>query len=74
MKYAKVAVELTNFSFDKEFDYIIPPELEASVKKGCRVTVPFGQSNKKRIGFVFNCIAKMKPIHFNFIFKNYSYV
>ncbi len=54
MKYAKVAVELTNFSFDKEFDYIIPPELEASVKKGCRVTVPFGQSNKKRIGFVFD--------------------
>ncbi len=54
MKYAKVAVESTNFSFDKEFDYIIPPELESSVKKGCRVTVPFGQSNKKRIGFVFD--------------------
>lgn len=54
MKYAKVAVESTNFSFDKEFDYIIPPDLEASVKKGCRVTVPFGQGNKKRIGFVFD--------------------
>ena len=30
MKYAKVAVESTTFSFDKEFDYIIPPELEKS--------------------------------------------
>ena len=54
MKYAKVAVESTNFSFDKEFEYIIPPELEAYVRKGCRVTVPFGQGNKKRIGFVFD--------------------
>lgn len=54
MKYAKVAVESTNYSFDKEFDYVIPPELEASVQKGCRVTVPFGQGNKKRIGFVFD--------------------
>ena len=54
MKYAKVAVESTNFSFDKEFDYIIPPELESSVEKGCRVTVPFGNGNKKRIGFVFD--------------------
>lgn len=54
MKYAKVAVEATVFSFDKEFDYIIPPELEAQVVKGCRVTVPFGNGNKKRIGFVFD--------------------
>ncbi len=54
MKYAKVAVESTVLSFDKEFDYIIPPELETSVCKGCRVTVPFGNGNKKRIGFVFD--------------------
>lgn len=54
MKYAKVAVEATAFSFDKEFDYIIPPELESTVKKGCRVTVPFGIGNKKRIGFIFD--------------------
>ena len=53
MKYAKVAVEGTVFSFDKEFDYVIPPELESKVHKGCRVTVPFGKGNKKRIGFVF---------------------
>ncbi len=54
MKYAKVAVGATVFSFDKEFDYIIPSELEDKVKKGCRVTVPFGNASKKRIGFVFD--------------------
>ncbi len=54
MKYAKVAVESADFTFDKEFDYIIPPELESSVLKGCRVTVPFGKGNRKRLGIVFD--------------------
>lgn len=53
MKYAKVAVESAVFTFDKAFDYIIPPELEKSAQKGCRVTVPFGNANKKRLGIIF---------------------
>lgn len=54
MKYAKVAVESAVFTFDKAFDYAIPEQLEESVKKGVRVTVPFGNGNKKRLGFVFD--------------------
>ncbi len=54
MKYAKIAVEAAVYSFDKEFDYIIPPELEVSAQKGCRVTVPFGARNKKTIGLIFD--------------------
>lgn len=54
MKYAKVAVESATFTFDKAFDYIIPAELEAFAKKGCRVTVPFGNGNKKRLGIIFD--------------------
>lgn len=54
MKYARVAVEAAVFTFDKEFDYIIPPELESAAKKGCRVTVPFGNGNKKRLGIIFD--------------------
>lgn len=54
MKYAKVAVESAVFTFDKEFDYIIPPELEESARKGCRVTVPFGNGNKKCVGIIFD--------------------
>ncbi len=53
MKYAKVAVESAVFTFDKAFDYIIPPELEKAAQKGCRVTVPFGNANKKRLGIIF---------------------
>ncbi|MBP3696599.1 MAG: primosomal protein N' [Clostridia bacterium] len=53
MKYAKVAVESAVFTFDKAFDYAIPAELEPLVQKGSRVTVPFGNGNKKRIGVVF---------------------
>lgn len=54
MKYAKVAVEDAVFTFDKEFDYIIPQELEKSAECGCRVTVPFGKGNRKRIGIIFD--------------------
>lgn len=54
MKYAKVAVESATFTFDKAFDYAIPSELETAAKKGCRVTVPFGNGNKKRIGIIFD--------------------
>lgn len=54
MKYARVAVDAAIFTFDKEFDYIIPPELETAAQKGCRVTVPFGNGNKKRLGIIFD--------------------
>lgn len=54
MRYAKVAVDSAVFTFDKEFDYAIPEALEGSVKKGCRVTVPFGVKNKKQLGIVFD--------------------
>lgn len=58
MKYAKVAVEAATFTFDKEFDYIIPEELETVALKGCRVTVPFGMGNKKRLGIIFDVTDK----------------
>lgn len=54
MKYAKVAVEAATFTFDKEFDYIIPESLEEVAQKGCRVTVPFGIKNKKCLGVIFD--------------------
>lgn len=54
MKYAKVAVENANYTFDKDFDYIIPDYLEDSAQIGCRVTVPFGIRNKKCLGIIFD--------------------
>ncbi|MCQ2476244.1 MAG: primosomal protein N' [Clostridia bacterium] len=62
MKYAKVAVEAANYSFDMEFTYSIPRELEATAQPGCRVTVPFGNGNRKSLGIIFEltdeCEAK----------------
>lgn len=58
MKIAKVAVEAAVYTFDKEFDYLIPESLEKEAKIGCRVTVPFGNGNKKCIGFIFATAEK----------------
>lgn len=53
MLYAKVAVEAANYAFDKKFDYIVPSELENAAQIGCRVTVPFGNGNRKCLGVIF---------------------
>ena len=39
---ARVSLEL---ALRKEFDYLIPPELEGQVEVGSRVQVPFGKRN-----------------------------
>ena len=39
---AAVAVENTNLSFDKLYDYIVPEEMAEKIKTGCRVKVSFG--------------------------------
>ena len=52
-KLARVAVENTVYSFDREFSYLIPSRLEG-VKAGCRVTVPFGRGNTRRQGMVMS--------------------
>lgn len=64
---ASIAVENTAYSFDKLFDYLIPEELADKVSAGCRVLVSFGNSKKRRQGFVFALSdtvpdIKLKPI------------
>lgn len=54
MLLAGIAVEGAAFSFDREFDYIIPDSISAKVLPGCRVTVPFGKGSKKRLGIVLS--------------------
>jgi primosomal protein N' (replication factor Y) len=53
---AKVAIENTVYHFDKAFDYLIPTELLASAKSGCRVMVPFGAANSKRQGIILELV------------------
>ena len=51
-KVARVAVDNTFFSFDTDYSYIIPEELNEKAQIGCEVAVPFGRSNAKRSGII----------------------
>lgn len=67
MRIAKVAVEGLPYFAGGVFSYTLPEELRDSVKKGSRVTVPFGRGNARRRGFVVaiedeNSDIKLKDI------------
>lgn len=49
---AKVYVEKAAYHFDKPFDYLVPEQLSATLQRGCRVVVPFGNGNRRRQGLV----------------------
>ena len=64
---AAVAVSGTAFSFDRLFDYLVPAYLEQFAQPGCRVLVPFGRGNRKRIGMILvrheiPADPKLKPL------------
>ena len=47
---AQIAVSGTAYSFDMLFSYAVPENMP--VKCGCRVLVPFGRGNTRRIGVI----------------------
>ena len=49
---AKVAVEGLVYHFDAPYSYKIPTELEGKAVAGCRIMVPFGNSNRKKQGLI----------------------
>lgn len=51
---AAVAVESAAYAFDKAFHYLLPSELYRQHLEGCRVVVPFGRGNQKRVGIVLS--------------------
>lgn len=61
---AETAVSGTAYSFDMLFSYTVPEHMR--LKAGCRVLVPFGKGNKRRIGVVMRLSeggsARLKPI------------
>ncbi len=68
VRIARIAVEQTTFHFDKPYDYSIPENMLESVKIGCRVTVPFGPSNRRRVGIVLDILEEtsgrtLKPLY-----------
>lgn len=51
---AKVAVEGLVYHFDAPYSYKIPTELEDKAVAGCRIMVPFGNSNRKKQGLILS--------------------
>ncbi len=49
---AKVAVSNAAYSFDTEYSYAVPGTFSSAARAGCRVIVPFGKGNRRRIGFI----------------------
>lgn len=50
-----VARVVTELSLDREFDYLVPPDLASRVRAGSRVRIPFGKS--QRVGYVIGLKA-----------------
>lgn len=63
---AEIAVSGAAYSFDMLFSYSVPDKLSGSIACGCRVLVPFGKGNKRRIGVVMRLsegdTSKTKPV------------
>ena len=49
---AETAVSGTAYSFDMLFSYAVPPYMVGTAAAGCRVLVPFGRGNRRRIGVI----------------------
>ena len=69
-KYVRVAIDGLAISIDRLYDYFVPKTIKTPILPGCRVTVPFGRSNKKSQAVVMelpetceNGEILIKPIH-----------
>lgn len=67
--YADIIIDITHEKLDKVFQYLVPEELEADLRVGMEVWVPFGRGNKETRGYVVGFsyetdydLTKMKPI------------
>lgn len=47
-----VVLENKTRVLDRLFSYSVPKELQRNIKRGCRVIVPFGRGNSKKLGIV----------------------
>lgn len=49
---ASIYVDTVAYRVDRPFTYLVPPALVDTLKRGCRVVVPFAQGNKRVQGLV----------------------
>jgi len=51
-KIAKIAVSAATYAIDRPYDYLVPPQLEGTLRPGMRCAVPFGRGNRVCDGIV----------------------
>lgn len=59
---AKIIVDVPTIQTDKPFTYLVPAELENTIKPGMRVSVPFGKANRKISGITVDIKSNDKTI------------
>ncbi|MDO4306404.1 MAG: primosomal protein N' [Eubacteriales bacterium] len=52
MIYADIIVDISHEKVDRSFQYRVPEELEKDIRVGAVVTIPFGNGNHERKGYV----------------------
>lgn len=60
MIFADVIVDISHEKVDRSFQYIVPEELEKDIRVGMVVTIPFGNGNYERKGYVIGLSAQPK--------------
>ena len=56
--YASVIIDISHEKLDRAFQYRIPEELSGQIYAGVQVSVPFGNGNHIRQGFVIEVTDK----------------
>lgn len=51
-KYANIIIDISHEKLDRTFQYKIPAGLQEKIRPGCCVSIPFGQGNHIRKGYV----------------------
>ena len=59
---AKVIVDVPTIQTDKPFTYLVPDELENTIRSGMRVSVLFGKANRKISGITVDIESNDKTI------------
>lgn len=58
MIFADIIVDISHEKLDRTFQYIVPEELETEVKVGMVASIPFGNGNQERKGYIVSLTDK----------------
>ena len=60
MIYADIIIDISSDKLDRSFQYCVPAHLEQEIKLGMVVSIPFGNSNQLRKGYVTGLFQEAK--------------